>query len=49
MKIMQPVNFQPYISKVAIATAAENWKDLNEKNNSCHPVTLLSGFPYNAL
>ena len=32
--------FQPYISKVAITTAAESWKHLHEKNNFCHPVTL---------
>ena len=35
-----PVNFQPYISKVVIAMAVDNKKDLYEKNNSCHPVTL---------
>ena len=29
-----------YISKVAIATAAEGWKHLYEKNNLRHPVTL---------
>ena len=28
------------ISKVGIATAAESWKHLLEKNNFCHPVTL---------
>ena len=28
------------MSKVAFATAAKNYKDLYEKNNSCHPVTL---------
>ena len=29
-----------HASKVAIATATENLKDLYEKNNSCYPVTL---------
>ena len=38
--IRQPENFQPYTSKVAIATAAESWKHVNEINNFCHPVTL---------
>ena len=41
IKIRKPENFQPYISKVAIATAAESWKHLYEKNNFCHPVTLV--------
>ena len=34
------MNFQAYIAKEAIATAAEIQKDLNGKNNSCNPVTL---------
>ena len=38
--IRQPVNFQPYISKVGIVTATENQMDLYENNNSCHPVML---------
>ena len=40
IKIRKPEHFQPYISKVAIATAAESWKHLYEINNFCHPVTL---------
>ena len=40
IKIREPEHFQPYISKVAITTAAESWKQLFEKNNFCHPVTL---------
>ena len=34
------MNFQAYIAKEAIATAAEIQNDLYGKNNSCHPVTL---------
>ena len=40
IKIRKPEKFQPYISKVAIATAAESWKHLYEINKFCHPVTL---------
>ena len=32
-------NFQPYISKVEIATAADSEEDLYRRNNSCQPVT----------
>ena len=42
IKIRHALNFQPYISKVAIATAEENYKDLYGKNN--HPWSRLSGF-----
>ena len=35
------MNFQAYIAKEAIATAAEIQKDLYGKNNSCHSVTLF--------
>ena len=34
------MNCHPYISKVAIATATENEKDLYGKNISCHSVTV---------
>ena len=34
------MHFQPYISKVAMATDTESWKHLYERNNFCHPVTL---------
>ena len=34
------MHFQPCISKVAMATDAESWKHLYERNNFRHPVTL---------
>ena len=43
IKIRYPLNFQPYISKLTIAKAEENYKDLYGKNN--HPWSRLSGFP----
>ena len=33
---------QPYISKVAMATAAKNWKDLHKKNNFATQSRLIS-------
>ena len=47
IKIRYPLNFQPYISKLTIAKAEENYKDLYGKNN--HPWSRLSGFPCNTV
>ena len=33
------VNFEGFISRVAIVTVTENWRDLYGKKTSCHPVT----------
>ena len=40
IKIKRPEKFQPFISKVAIATAAESLTHVCEENNFCHSVTL---------
>ena len=47
IKSRVPVNFKPYIPKVAIATAVENKKDVYGKSNSCYPVTVYLVFHTN--
>ena len=42
------LNFERYVTKILIATSPNNYKDLFENNNTCHPF-MVECFPIQTL